>query len=217
MTTPHEGPGMWRQGDAFGALEWLASLDATQQENLRRAVNHKPVLTRLMETAQRVQQTAIATGQRISEGAQALASAQRRIAGAGRFGIPVPDIGTDGSYDQSLTVRNTGDRAGAEVVQLYLHDPVASVTRPDVRLIGYQRVELAPGEASRVSFRFHTDLSSFTDRSLRRVVEPGILELRLAASSTDVRHTTRLNLTGPVRVLGPDRVLRCETEVSGPA
>ncbi|MFF7448504.1 MULTISPECIES: glycoside hydrolase family 3 N-terminal domain-containing protein [unclassified Streptomyces] len=127
------------------------------------------------------------------------------------------EIGTDGSYDMSVTVRNTGERAGAEVVQLYLHDPVASVTRPDMRLIGYQRVELAPGEAARVTLRFHADLSSFTDRSLRRIVEPGILELRLAASSADVRHTARLELTGPVRVLGPDRVLRCETEVSGPA
>ncbi|MFF7891215.1 glycoside hydrolase family 3 N-terminal domain-containing protein [Streptomyces sp. NPDC007907] len=123
-------------------------------------------------------------------------------------------IDTDGSHDVSVTVRNTGDRAGAEVVQLYLHDPVASVTRPDVRLIGYRRLELSPGEAARVTFRFHTDLSAFTDRSGRRIVEPGTLELRLAASSTDVRHTTRLNLTGPVRVLGRDRRLRCETEVS---
>ncbi|MET9831303.1 glycoside hydrolase family 3 N-terminal domain-containing protein [Streptomyces sp. NPDC006385] len=127
------------------------------------------------------------------------------------------EITTDGSYDVSLTVRNTGDRAGAEVVQLYLHDPVASVTRPDVRLIGYQRVELAPDEASRVTFRFHADLSSFTDRSGRRVVEPGILELRVAASSTDVRHTARLNLTGPVRELGADRRLRCVAEVTPPA
>ncbi|MGP4008598.1 beta-xylosidase/alpha-l-arabinosidase [Streptomyces sp. 4N124] len=125
-----------------------------------------------------------------------------------------PSIDTDGSYDISLTVRNTGDRAGAEVVQLYLHDPVASVTRPDVRLIGYRRVELEPGEANRVTFRFHTDLSSFTDRSGRRVVEPGVLELRLAASSADVRHTARVELTGAVRELGPDRRLRCETEVS---
>ncbi|TQE34500.1 beta-xylosidase/alpha-l-arabinosidase [Streptomyces ipomoeae] len=124
------------------------------------------------------------------------------------------EIPTDGTYDVSLTVRNTGDRAGAEVVQLYLHDPVASVTRPDVRLIGYQRLELEPGEARRVTFHFHTDLSAFTDRSARRVVEPGALELRLAVSSTDVRHTARLNLTGPVRELGPDRRLRCETEVS---
>ncbi|MEV0737114.1 glycoside hydrolase family 3 N-terminal domain-containing protein [Streptomyces sp. NPDC050549] len=125
------------------------------------------------------------------------------------------EIDTNGSHDLTVTVRNTGDRPGAEVVQLYLHDPVASVTRPDVRLIAYQRLELEPGEASRVTFRFHADLSAFTDRSGRRVVEPGALELRLSASSTDVRHTARLNLTGPVRVLGIDRRLRCETEVSG--
>ncbi|MDV9174342.1 glycoside hydrolase family 3 N-terminal domain-containing protein [Streptomyces sp. W16] len=125
------------------------------------------------------------------------------------------EIGTDGSYDLTVTVRNTGDRSGAEVVQLYLHDPVASVTRPDVRLIGYQRLELGPGEATRVTFHFHADLSAFTDRSGARVVEPGALELRLAASSTDVRHTARLHLTGPVRVLGTDRRLLCGTGVSG--
>jgi beta-xylosidase len=129
-------------------------------------------------------------------------------------GGPAEVIGTDGSYDISLTVRNTGDRAGAEVVQLYLHDPVASVTRPDVRLIGYQRLDLAPGAARRVTFRFHADLSAFTDRSGRRVVEPGDLELRLAASSADVRHTAHLTLAGPERVLGPDRELRCGTEVA---
>ncbi|UOB10792.1 glycoside hydrolase family 3 C-terminal domain-containing protein [Streptomyces sp. HP-A2021] len=134
---------------------------------------------------------------------------------AGTGGEEPAEIGTDGTYEVSVTVRNTGDREGAEVVQLYLHDPVASVTRPDVRLIGYQRVRLAPGEAARVLFRFHTDLSAFTDRSGRRVVEPGALELRLAASSADVRHTAHLTLTGPVRVLGTDRRLRCETEVSG--
>ncbi|MGY6025652.1 beta-xylosidase/alpha-l-arabinosidase [Streptomyces spinosirectus] len=124
------------------------------------------------------------------------------------------EIGTDGSYDVAVTVRNTGDRAGTEVVQLYLHDPVASVARPDVRLIGYRRLELDPGQAAEVTFRFHADLSAFTDRSGARVVEPGALELRLAASSADVRHTARLHLTGPVRVLGTDRRLRCETEVS---
>ncbi|MFG2119047.1 glycoside hydrolase family 3 N-terminal domain-containing protein [Streptomyces sp. NPDC048710] len=126
----------------------------------------------------------------------------------------VTEIGTDGSYDLSLTVRNTGGSAGAEVVQLYLHDPVASVTRPDVRLIGYQRVELAPGEARRVTFRFHADLSSFTDRTGARVVEPGALELRLGPSSAEVRRTARLRLTGPVRMVGADRRLRCEVEVS---
>ncbi|MFF6985033.1 glycoside hydrolase family 3 N-terminal domain-containing protein [Streptomyces sp. NPDC010273] len=123
---------------------------------------------------------------------------------------PTPDIDTNGSYDLPVTVRNTGDRPGTEVVQLYLHDPVASVTRPDVRLIAYQRLQLAPGESTRLTFHFHTDLSAFTDRAGRRVVEPGALELRLAASSADVRHTTRLNVTGPVRLVGAERRLRCE-------
>ncbi|MGW1879961.1 beta-xylosidase/alpha-l-arabinosidase [Streptomyces sp. NPDC001975] len=122
-------------------------------------------------------------------------------------------IGTDGSYDVTVAVRNTGDRAGTEVVQLYLHDPVASVTRPDVRLVGYRRLDLAPGESRRLTFRFHADLSAFTDREGARVVEPGALELRVGASSTEVRATVRLQLTGPVRRLGPDRVMRCETEV----
>ncbi|MEU6223953.1 glycoside hydrolase family 3 N-terminal domain-containing protein [Streptomyces sp. NPDC047042] len=135
------------------------------------------------------------------------------FAGERGEGGDTAEIGTDGSYDVSVTVRNTGERAGAEVVQLYLHDPVASVTRPDVRLIGYQRLELAPGAARRVTFRFHAELSAFTDREGRRIVEPGVLELRLGASSADVRHTARVRIVGEVRELGTDRRLRCETEV----
>ncbi|WP_180686308.1 beta-xylosidase/alpha-l-arabinosidase [Streptomyces gossypiisoli] len=126
-----------------------------------------------------------------------------------------PEIPTDGSYDLSVTVRNTGDRTGAEVVQLYLHDPVASVTRPDVRLIGYRRLELEPGQSRRVTFHFHADLSSFTDRTGDRIVEPGALELRLAASSADVRHTAPVRLAGPARVLGRDRRLLCPTSTEG--
>lgn len=87
------------------------------------------------------------------------------------------------------------------------------MTRPDVRLIGYRRAELPPGASRRLTFRFHADLSSFTDRTGARVVEPGALELRLAASSTDVRHRVRLRLTGPVREVGPDRRLRCDVAV----
>ncbi|MCQ9182642.1 glycoside hydrolase family 3 C-terminal domain-containing protein [Streptomyces sp. IBSBF 2953] len=130
-----------------------------------------------------------------------------------QFTGPDAEIPTDGSYDLAVTVRNTGDRAGTEVVQLYLHDPVASVTRPDVRLIGYRRLDLGAGESARVAFRFHADLSAFTDRDGRRVVEAGALELRLAASSADVREVARVRLTGPVREVGVDRRLHCDVEV----
>ncbi|WP_328480203.1 glycoside hydrolase family 3 C-terminal domain-containing protein [Streptomyces sp. NBC_00377] len=129
------------------------------------------------------------------------------------FSGPDAEIDTDGSYDLSVTVRNSGGRAGAEVVQLYLHDPVASVTRPDVRLIGYRRLELAAGESARVTFRFHADLSAFTDRAGRRVVEPGDLQLRLGTSSGQTRETARVRLTGPVREVGAERRLHCEVEV----
>jgi beta-xylosidase len=132
-------------------------------------------------------------------------------------GPPAPsEIPTDGSADVEVVVRNTGDRDGAEVVQLYLHDPVAQTTRPQAQLIGYARVPLAAGAAARVRFRFHTDLASFTGVGGQRIVEPGDVELRFAASSAahDVRHTVRLRLTGPERACGHDRVLHCDTEVA---
>jgi beta-xylosidase len=123
------------------------------------------------------------------------------------------EVPTDSGADLELTVRNTGDRDGAEIVQLYLHDPVAQATRPDMRLIGFARVPLAAGESKRVRFRFHADLTSFTGLRGDRVVEPGEVELRLAASSADVRHVVRLRLTGPERVVDHRRQLVCETTV----
>ncbi|MEN3356675.1 MAG: beta-xylosidase [Mycobacteriales bacterium] len=122
-------------------------------------------------------------------------------------------IGTDGTVTVSVAVTNTGDRAGTEVVQLYLHDPVAQVTRPVVGLIGYGRVRLRPGETRRVSFGVHADLASFTGRDGRRVVEPGELELRLAASSVDVRELVRVRLVGPERAVDHRRQLVAPTTV----
>ncbi|MEU3861656.1 glycoside hydrolase family 3 N-terminal domain-containing protein [Streptomyces sp. NPDC028722] len=106
---------------------------------------------------------------------------------------------TGGEFALALTVRNTGERHGTETVQLYLHDPVASVVQPVQRLIGYTRVPLAPGEARRLRVTVPADLASFTGRDGRRVVEPGELHLRLAASSSDVRLTATVALTGVAR------------------
>jgi len=117
------------------------------------------------------------------------------------------EIGTDGRVSVSVAVRNTGDRDGTEVVQLYLHDPVAQVTRPVMRLIGYARVAVAAGQARRVAFDVPADLAAFTGRRGRRIVESGDLELRLAASSADVRHTVAVRLVGPERVVDHHRSL----------
>lgn len=124
---------------------------------------------------------------------------------------------TDGEFSLALTVRNTGERPGTEVVQLYLHDPVASVVQPVQRLIGYTRVPLAPGEARRVRVTVPADLASFTGRDGRRVVEPGDLELRLAASSTDPRLTATVTLTGPERRVDHTRRLHADFGRDGAA
>ncbi|XVV06437.1 glycoside hydrolase family 3 N-terminal domain-containing protein [Actinosynnema sp. CA-248983] len=114
---------------------------------------------------------------------------------------------SDGEVVVSALVRNTGSRVGAEVVQLYLNDPVASVTRPVRQLVGFARVALEAGEAARVSFRLHADRTSFTGRDGRRVVEPGELRLLVGTSSEDIRWEKSVQLTGEPRVVGHDRVL----------
>ncbi|MEU5682088.1 glycoside hydrolase family 3 N-terminal domain-containing protein [Streptomyces rochei] len=106
---------------------------------------------------------------------------------------------TDGEFSLALTVRNTGERSGTEVVQLYLHDPVASVVQPVQRLIGYTRVPLEPGQERRLRVTVPADVASFTGRDGHRIVEPGELELRFAASSTEARLTASVTLTGPAR------------------
>jgi beta-xylosidase len=112
------------------------------------------------------------------------------------------DAALDG-LDASVTVTNTGPVEGAEVVQLYLHDPVAQVVRPVVKLLGYAKVRLAPGESRRVSFAVPEEATAFTGLAGRRIVEPGDVELRLAASSTDVRQTFSATISGPEREIGP--------------
>ncbi|NDL57070.1 glycoside hydrolase family 3 N-terminal domain-containing protein [Phytoactinopolyspora mesophila] len=132
---------------------------------------------------------------------------------------PLPDAGpievpTHGSVTVSVRICNTGEFAGAEVVQVYLHDPVAQVTRPQAKLVGYSRVFLQPGEARRVTFGLHADLAAFTGVRGDRVVEPGDLEFRLARSSLDTTHVVKVTLTGPERVVGFDRHLTADVEVS---
>jgi beta-xylosidase len=124
------------------------------------------------------------------------------------------EMPTDGELTVSLTIRNTGPRGGAEVVQLYLHDPVAQVTRPVTRLIGYARLPLAPGEAARLTFTVPADLASFTGRVGRRVVEPGELQLRLASSSVVTRHTVGVRLVGEERMVDHRRRLTAGVAVA---
>lgn len=86
-----------------------------------------------------------------------------------------------------LRVRNTGARAGDEVVQLYVHDLLATVARPVQQLAGFARVHLEPGETRAVTFRLGPEQLSLLDRDLERIVEPGAFRVYVGASSRDLR------------------------------
>ncbi|PJI90988.1 beta-glucosidase [Luteimicrobium subarcticum] len=116
--------------------------------------------------------------------------------------VVVPESPTGCPLDVSVRVTNTGDRAGADVVQLYGHDVVASVTRPVAQLLGFARVDLGPGESVTVTLSVPPARLAFSDRALRRVVEPGDLEL-WCGSSADRVVEARTTLVGVVHAVTP--------------
>jgi beta-glucosidase len=99
-----------------------------------------------------------------------------------------PDrITPDGSADIRCTVRNTGTVAGDEVVQLYLRDKLGSVVQPVMRLAGFRRVTLGPGEETELLFRLTREELQVFDASSHWVVEPGAWQVLVGASSRDIR------------------------------
>jgi len=118
-----------------------------------------------------------------------------------------PEITTDAAVEITCTVRNTGDRAGDEVVQLYLSDPVAQVVRPVRWLAGFARVPLEPGQARQVTFGLHADRTAFSGRSGARIVEPGEIRVAIGGASDQLPLQGSFLLTGPERPAGVDRIL----------
>ncbi|MFV2021947.1 glycoside hydrolase family 3 N-terminal domain-containing protein [Micromonospora sp. LOL_023] len=109
-------------------------------------------------------------------------------------------VPTDGALLATVRVTNTGTVAGDEVVQLYGHDLVASVTRPVAQLLGYRRVRLEPGQTVTVELTVPTTRLAFSDRSLTRVVEPGDVEIWVGTSAQRLAQgrTTLVGQTVPV-------------------
>ncbi|MCC3765904.1 glycoside hydrolase family 3 C-terminal domain-containing protein [Glycomyces sp. TRM65418] len=124
-------------------------------------------------------------------------------------------IGTDGELDIAVTVANTGDRPGEDVVQLYLTDEVAQVTRPVRELAGYARIALQAGESTRVTFRLHADRTSFTGRDGVRVVEPGDFTVAVGHSSADLPLTGRFRIEGALRAVEGVRVMTTGVQTTG--
>ena len=92
----------------------------------------------------------------------------------------------------SVTVTNTGKRAGDQVVQMYIHHPVSSVVQPVIALRGFKRIHLDPGASTTVSFDVGPDQLSILDAQMQKVVEPGPVEIQIGSSSAD---TSSVRLT----------------------
>ena len=93
-------------------------------------------------------------------------------------------VSRKGSVVASMKVTNTGDVAGDDVAQVYLHDPVASISQPVRRLRGFERVTLKPGESTTVRFTLDASDFGFYDNRGRFVVEPGAIEVYAGDDST---------------------------------
>lgn len=104
--------------------------------------------------------------------------------------LSAAEIGVAGSVEVSVDVRNTGARAGDEVVQLYVRDVISSVTRPVKELRGFQRVTLAPGETTTVRFTLTPEAFALWNTEMRRVVEPGAFEIMAGPNSVDLKTAT---------------------------
>jgi len=94
-------------------------------------------------------------------------------------------IGRKGTTQVIVDVTNTGNREGAEVVQLYIRDIVSSVTRPVKELKGFKKVWLKPGEATSVALDITPASLSFYDIDMKYVVEPGDFQIMIGTSSRD--------------------------------
>jgi beta-glucosidase len=102
----------------------------------------------------------------------------------GNLKLSGTSVSRNGKVTASVDVTNTGDRKGDDVVQLYLHDPVASISQPVRRLRGFQRVTLEPGAKRTVSFTLDKSDFGFYDNRGKFVVEPGRIDVFAGDSST---------------------------------
>ncbi|MFC2076943.1 glycoside hydrolase family 3 C-terminal domain-containing protein [candidate division KSB1 bacterium] len=104
----------------------------------------------------------------------------------GNLQISPAEIDKDGVATISLEVSNTGDREGADVVQLYVNDVLSSMVTPVIELKGFEKIVLKPGETKTVKFELSGEDLALLDEELKRVTEPGIFEIMIGKSSAEI-------------------------------
>jgi len=101
--------------------------------------------------------------------------------------IANPVIKKDEKTTVSFKLKNTGQVAGDETAQLYIRDSITTVTTPVIQLKGFKKVHLEPGEEKEISFEINPGILSLWDENMNYVVEPGLFDIMIGASSADIR------------------------------
>jgi len=109
--------------------------------------------------------------------------------------VLTPSIAANQPARIAVDVANTGSRAGDEVVQLYIHDDEASVTRPVIELKRFERVTLQPGEKRTITFELTPDDLALWNPEMKKVVEPGTFSIYAGPNSVDLK-SAKLTVTG---------------------
>ncbi len=130
----------------------------------------------------------------------------------GDLEINKAEVEPDGEVRIRCTVENAGDRAGDEVVQLYLRDRFASMTRPVKELAGFCRIHIEPKEKIRVTFTVKADQTAFLDREMRWKVERGDIDVEIGSSSEDIRLTGEFRITRDGWINGAERTFYAGVE-----
>jgi beta-glucosidase len=127
--------------------------------------------------------------------------------------LSTDEINPAGSLTASVTVTNTADRSGRDVVQLYVRPESPDLIRPVQELKGFAQVHLEPGESKRVSFELSASLLAFHDQDMNLTVEDGSYELRIGRSSTDIAAAEPFDIINSKRVQTTGRTYFAETDI----
>jgi beta-glucosidase len=122
-------------------------------------------------------------------------------------------VSPDEQIELTVAVTNTGDRKADEVVQLYMRDPVASVARPKMELRGIARISLAPGQTKHVTFTVDPAQAAIWKQGSEWGVEAGRLDFMVGASSSDIRDTVSVNISGSATVFAPAAALETKVDI----
>lgn len=122
-------------------------------------------------------------------------------------------ISSGGSLRVKCSVKNTGNCAGDEVVQLYFSDRQASMIRPVKELAGFRRITLEPGEKKALCFKLSASQTAFLDKEMRWVVEAGDIDVMIGVSSEDIILTDTFSISDTAVLKNGDRAFYAETEI----